>query len=176
MNHIKSITRGRRKVTSFYLFLLGCSVTLHGCADTSIVPPVPETNPLLTHRWIALGAAILLGVIQLIILSSKSTQLASALFEYNAKTILTLPLSWTIIGQWFYIVIDWIFSLWNPLISIIGFLNGYKGNISLCLIWIVLLGFVFPSSVLFYWAVLPTLLGLLIHMFILSWVLRNDES
>lgn len=163
----------KKNIISLCLFFLSCSVTLNGCADTSIVPPIPEVNPLLTHRWIALGVTILLGLIQLIVISNKSTQVATALLENNAKAILALPLSWTILGQWVYIVANWIFSIWNPLISILGFLNGYQGNVSLCLTWIVVLGFVFPVSVLFYWAVLPTLVGLLLHIFVLIWILRD---
>lgn len=163
------------------LFIL--SFFLHGCTNISVVEPISDSDPLLIHRWFTLGAAFIFGFIQLTILSNRNIQPLEVDAENKATTLLGFTLIWTILGlsqlmwtglgQWTYLFMNWLFSLWNPLVCILGLLNGIGGNIGLCVAWIILLGFIFPVANLFYWTVLPTLLGLLINLFVLSYLNNN---
>jgi len=161
-------------------FLFFVSLALHGCAANLVVLPISEGDHLLIHRWVALGAAFIFSFAQLTILINRNFHPAAAHAENRATTILGITLIWTIfglsqlmwtgLGQWTYMLINWLFYLWNPLISIIGFVNGIGGNIGLCVAQILLLGFIFPVATLFYWTVLPTIAGLVLNLLILSYL------
>ena len=164
-----------------FLFLF--SLALQGCTNIPVVTPISDSDPLLIHRWFALGAAFIFGFAQLTILTNRNVQPLEVHAENKATTLMGLTLIWTILGlsqlmwtglgQWTYLFMDWLFSLWNPLVCILGLLNGIGGNIGLCVAWIILLGFIFPVATLFYWTVLPTLAGLLINLFVLSYLNNN---
>lgn len=162
------IITSQRKFIFLCLFCISVSVVISGCAaNTSIVEPISESDALLTQRWLALGATIVLGFIQLGILAAKNPQSARIWAKPNISSIMIIPLIWTKIGEWGYMISNWLFKLWNPLVLILGFLNGISGNTGLALYWIVLFGFVFPSPDLFAWAVLPILAGLIVNIFLL---------
>ncbi len=164
-----------------FLFLF--SFSLHGCINIPVVASIFEDDPLLIHRWFALGTALSFGFAQFTILTNRNIQPLEVHAENKATTFLGFTLIWTILGlsqliwtglgQWAYLFMTWLFSLWNPLVCILGLLNGVGGNFGLCIAWIMLLGFIFPVSNLFYWTVLPTLVGLLINLFVLSYLNNN---
>ncbi len=164
-----------------FLFLF--SLTLHGCTNIPVIPPISDSDPIFIHRWFALGAAFIFGFAQLTILSNRNIQPLEVDAENKATTLMGLTLIWTILGlsqlmwtglgQLTYMFTNWLFLLWNPLVSILGFFNGIVGNIGLCVALILLLGFIFPASTLFYWTVLPTFVGLFVNLLILSHLKNN---
>ncbi len=165
-------------------FLFFFSLILHGCTNVPVVAAISESDPLLIHRWFALGYAFVFGFAQLTILSNRNIQPLEVHAENKATTLMGLTLTWTILGlsqlmwtglgQWTYMFMNWLFLLWNPLVCILGLLNGIGGNIGLCVAWIILLGFIFPVSTLFYWTVLPTFAGLFVNLLILSYLNNNN--
>jgi hypothetical protein len=120
-----------------------------------------------------------LGFIQLGILLIKNPQapqVGEAWFQQNIPSVIAIPLIWSKLGEWGYMISNWLFNLWNPLVLILGFFNGVLGNVGLALSWIVLFGFVFPSPDLFAWAVLPTLAGLIVNLFLLAFAKTGNNA
>lgn len=143
------------------LFALSLSLTLTGCADTSIAPPVAESNPLFLHRWLALVGVIFLGLVNVGLVTSGDAELAGEWFgEQTVTAVISGVIMMTKLGELWFMFLQWLFGLWNPILAILGFLNGFVCNLGAAIIWIVLLGFIFPTPELFYWGVLPTLGGM----------------
>lgn len=158
-------------------FLVGLTYTLNGCANTDIVVPPSIDNPLMTHRWLSIAGVILFSFIQAGIIATLSPQAANNWVEQTMPgLIFGIPLLWTKIGEWTYIFFNWLFTLWNPFISLFGFLNGFSGNLPGILTGIVLFGFIFPSPTIFYPWVLSMGVGMAIHLLWLGCLLFVNTS
>ena len=143
------------------LFSLSLSLTLSGCADTSIAPNIAESNPLFLHRWLALVGVIFLGIVNAGLATSGNAELAGEWFgEQTITALFSGVLMMTKLGELWFMFLQWLFGLWNPILAILGFFNGFVCNLGAAVIWIILLGFIFPTPDLFYWGVLPTLGGM----------------
>lgn len=157
------------------LTVLVAGLVASGCANTSIANPPPVADPFYTYRWLALGAGVLLSFIQVGMIGSVNEDAGAQIAGQIIGSLVGIPLQWTIIGEWIFRLLQWISSIWLPIIGILFFVNGFLGNTAAILISTVLVGFVFPSPQLFYWIVIPLVLGVITH-FIWLGILINKAN
>ena len=165
--------RRSRKTILTYLSL-GCfTLALSSCASTLIVTPPATPDFFFTYRWLVLGGGILFGFVQGALLEAIRPNALEQWAESFAPGFLGLPLQWTIIGEWFFKLWNWIASPWLPIMAILGFLNGLVGSFFPIIAMTVLLGFAFPSPQLLYWFTLPMIVGMGIHLIRLALLIKE---
>jgi len=146
------------------------ALTMSACAaDPSIAPTLAETDPFLVHRWQALGASVVLGFLQLILVVFISNGNPSEEFIPRSVVggLFFGPLGFSKLGEWWYYLVQSVGNFWSPLIQSWGVITGLSGSTSAIIFQITVFGFVLTNPSLFYLIIPPSLVGLVIHLILL---------
>lgn len=165
----------QKKYGFMILMILTVGIVVSGCANTSIANPPPASDPFFTYRWLALGTGVLLSFIQVGMIGSANQNAGEQVAQQIWGSLIGIPLLWTILGEWFFRILQWLANLWLPLVGGLSFFNGFLGNTAAILIFTVLVGFVFPSPQLFYWTIIPLIAGIIAH-FVWLGILINKAN
>lgn len=162
----------------FRWIVMGTVLLLSSCANLGVATPLPPTDPFMTRRWLFLAIALLILIAEMILQWRWRMNKVGVYADRFIDTIppswistfvgllIGIPLLWTKLGEWGYLIALFLFARVPPIMIVIAFLNGLvNGTIWLVLI-VINVGFVFPTPALFYALVIPCIVGLAVRIFV----------